>query len=152
MPKNRNRGHTYNMPIRHIHVTWPTILERTRILIKNDTKTKISKLSIGKEIHGKTRNMRNIRNRKGRSKNVAATSNIKRSGNNSDNINRKNKRSERRESGRIKKKRQNPESMNTYLTMWTMDAQCWKHQSQNQQYHINLLCIGFGLTYAIHEC
>jgi hypothetical protein len=78
------------------------ILDRTRISIKNDTTTGFSKLSIEKEIHGKTRNMRNIRNRKRRSGNVAATSNRKRSAINSENINRKIKRSERRESGRIR--------------------------------------------------
>jgi hypothetical protein len=41
------------------------ILDITRMSIKDNTATRISNLSSGKQIHGKMRNMRNIGDRKG---------------------------------------------------------------------------------------
>jgi len=73
-----------------------TILNRTRVGIKNDMTARISKLGSGKEIHGKTRNMRNTRNQKRRSGKDATTSNRKRCAIGSENIKRKIERSKRR--------------------------------------------------------
>jgi hypothetical protein len=80
-----------------------SVLNRTRINIKNDPTTRISELSSGKQIHGKTGNMRNIRNRKGGSRKSATTSNRKRSTISSKNTNRKRKRTKRRKRGRIRR-------------------------------------------------
>jgi hypothetical protein len=72
------------------------ILNGTRVGIKNNTTTSISKLGSGKEIHGKTRNMRTTGNRTRRSRKDATTSNRKRSAIGSENIKRKIKRSKGR--------------------------------------------------------
>ena len=93
-----------------------TILNRARVDIKNNTTTRISKLGGGREIHGKTRNMRNTRNRERRSGKSATTSNRKGCDIGSENVDREIKRSKRIQSRRIRRhmKRssrvQNPQS------------------------------------------
>ena len=54
-----------------------TILNRARVHIKNNSTTRIGKLGSGKQIHGKTRNMRNTRNRERQSGKSATTRNRK---------------------------------------------------------------------------
>jgi hypothetical protein len=71
------------------------ILDKTRINIKDNTTTRISNLSNRKQIHGKVRNKRNTRNRKGRSRKGAMTSDRKGSAVSSKNKNRKLKRTKR---------------------------------------------------------
>jgi hypothetical protein len=73
-----------------------TILDRTRISIKDNTTTRISNLSSGKQIHGKSRNKRNIGNKKGRSGKGVATSDRKGSAVSSKNRKRKLKRAKER--------------------------------------------------------
>jgi len=79
-----------------------TILNRTRIGVKNDATTRVSKLAGRKQVHGKTRNMRNIWNKKGRSRKSAPTRNRERSTISSENTKRRIKRSKRGESRRIR--------------------------------------------------
>src|SRR3954467_15251448 len=55
-----------------------TVLDNTRISIKNDATTRVSKLASREQIHLKKRNMRNIRNRKRRSRKGPQTRNRKR--------------------------------------------------------------------------
>ena len=77
------------------------ILNRARVGIKNYTTTRISKLGSAQEVHGKTGNMRNTRNRERRSGKDVSTSNRQRSAIGSKNIERKIKRSKRRQARRI---------------------------------------------------
>jgi hypothetical protein len=55
-----------------------TILNSTRIYVKNNATTRISELASRKQVHLKTRNMKNIRNKKGGSRKGASTRNRKR--------------------------------------------------------------------------
>jgi hypothetical protein len=71
------------------------ILDIIRISIKDDTTTRISKLSSRKQIHGKTRNKRKIRDRKEGSRKGAMTNNRKISTISSKDIKRKLKRVKR---------------------------------------------------------
>ena len=80
-----------------------TILDRTRVNIKDDTTTRISKLTGRKQIHGKSRNMSNIRNRIRRSGKMASTSNRKWSTISSEDMNRRIQRSKRGQSGRMRR-------------------------------------------------
>jgi hypothetical protein len=73
-----------------------TILNSTRISVKNDATTRISELASRKQVHLKTRNMRNIKNRKGGSRKGASTRNRERGTISSENTNR---RKERAKSG-----------------------------------------------------
>ena len=72
-----------------------TILNRTRISVKNDATTRVSKLASRKQVHSKTRNMRNIRNKEGRSRKSALTRNRERSTISSENTKRRIKRTKR---------------------------------------------------------
>jgi hypothetical protein len=79
-----------------------TILNNTRVRIKNDATTRISELASRKQVHLKTRNMRNIRNRKGGSRKGASTRNRKRSTISSENINKRKERAKRGQNRRIR--------------------------------------------------
>jgi hypothetical protein len=75
-------------------------LNSTRISVKNDATTRISKLTSGKQVHLKTRNMRNIRNRERGSRKSASTGNRERGTISRDNMNRRNKRAKSRKNRR----------------------------------------------------
>jgi hypothetical protein len=79
-----------------------TILNSTRIRVKNDVTTRISELASRKQVHLKTRNMRNIRNRKGGSRKGASTRNRKRGTISSENINRRKERAKSGQNRRIR--------------------------------------------------
>jgi hypothetical protein len=69
-----------------------TILNSTRISVKNDATTRVSELTSRELVHRKTRNMRNIRNRKRRSRKSAPTRDRKRGTISRENTDRRNKR------------------------------------------------------------
>src|SRR3954471_19569038 len=77
-----------------------TVLDNTRISIKNDATTRVSKLASREQIHLKKRDMTNIRNRKRRSRKGAPTRNRKRGSINQENTDM---RRETTESGQKKK-------------------------------------------------
>jgi hypothetical protein len=79
-----------------------TILNSTRISIKNDATTRISELASRKQVYLKTRNMRNIRNRKGGSRKDASTRNRERGTISSNNMNKRNDRAKSGQNRRIK--------------------------------------------------
>jgi hypothetical protein len=78
------------------------ILDIIRIGIKDDTTTRISKLSSRKQIHGKTRNKRKIRDRKEGSRKDAMTNNRTISTISSKDIKRKLKRVKRGQHIRVR--------------------------------------------------
>jgi hypothetical protein len=63
--------------------------------------TRISELASRKQVYLKTRNMRNIRNKKGGSRNGVSTRNRKRGTINSENMNRRNERAKSGQNRRI---------------------------------------------------
>jgi hypothetical protein len=77
-----------------------TVLNSTRINVKNDGTTRISKLTSRKKIHLKARNMRNIRNRKRGNREGASTGNRKRCTISRDNTDRRNERTKSRKNRR----------------------------------------------------
>jgi hypothetical protein len=76
------------------------VLNSTRISVKNDATTRISKLTSRKKIYLKARNMRNIRNRERGSREGASTGNRKRGTISRDNTDRRNKRTKSRKNRR----------------------------------------------------
>jgi hypothetical protein len=72
-----------------------TILDRNRISIKENMTTRVSSLSDRKQIHSEARNKRNIRNRRGGSRESATTGDRKGSVVGSKNRKRKIKRTKR---------------------------------------------------------
>jgi hypothetical protein len=79
------------------------ILDRNRINIKENTTTRVSSLSDRKEIHSEARNKRNIRNRKGGSRESATAGDRKGSVISSKNKKRKIKRTKRRQRRRVRR-------------------------------------------------
>jgi hypothetical protein len=79
-----------------------TILNSTRISVKNNATTRISELASRKQVHLKTRNMRNIRNRKEGSRKGASTRNRERGTISSEYTNKRNERVKSGQNRRIR--------------------------------------------------
>jgi hypothetical protein len=76
------------------------VLNSPRISVKNDATTRISKLTSRKQVHLKTRNMRNIRNTEKGSRKGASTRNRKRGTISRDNTDGRNKRAKSKKNRR----------------------------------------------------
>jgi hypothetical protein len=79
-----------------------TILNRTRLSVKNDATTRIGELASREKVHLKARNMRNIRDRERGSRKGASTRNRNRGTISRDNTDRRNKRPKSRQDRRLR--------------------------------------------------